>query len=56
MTSIEELNPELQGIGRYQFGWADRDDRQDHGDQDPGQRRPPATRGGVRCTRGQCRG
>ncbi|HEX3223224.1 MAG TPA: Fe-S cluster assembly protein SufB, partial [Nocardioides sp.] len=26
MTSIEELNPELQGIGRYQFGWADRDD------------------------------
>ncbi len=26
MTSIEELNPELQGIGRYQFGWSDRDD------------------------------
>ena len=26
MTSIEELNPELKGIGRYQFGWADRDD------------------------------
>src|SRR5881394_4424282 len=26
MTSIEERNPELQGIGRYQFGWADRDD------------------------------
>ncbi|MGI8523036.1 MAG: Fe-S cluster assembly protein SufB, partial [Nocardioides sp.] len=25
MTSIEELNPELQGIGRYQFGWADSD-------------------------------
>ena len=26
MTSIEELNPELKGIGRYQFGWSDRDD------------------------------
>ncbi|MGB0100958.1 MAG: Fe-S cluster assembly protein SufB, partial [Nocardioides sp.] len=26
MTSIEELNPELQGIGRYDFGWADSDD------------------------------
>src|SRR5262249_2836903 len=26
MTSIEERNPELSGIGRYQFGWADRDD------------------------------
>jgi Fe-S cluster assembly protein SufB len=26
MTSIEERNPELTGIGRYQFGWADRDD------------------------------
>ncbi|HET9421822.1 MAG TPA: Fe-S cluster assembly protein SufB, partial [Nocardioides sp.] len=26
MTSIEELNPELKGIGRYEFGWADRDD------------------------------
>ena len=25
MTSIEELNPELQGIGRYEFGWADSD-------------------------------
>jgi len=25
MTSIEELNPELQGIGRYEFGWADPD-------------------------------
>ncbi len=25
MTSIEELNPELKGIGRYQFGWADSD-------------------------------
>ena len=24
--SIEELNPELKGIGRYEFGWADRDD------------------------------
>ena len=21
MTSIEELNPELKGIGRYEFGW-----------------------------------
>ena len=26
MTSIEELNPELEGIGRYEFGWADSDD------------------------------
>ena len=26
MTSIEELNPELKGIGKYEFGWADRDD------------------------------
>ena len=26
MTSIEELNPELKGIGRYEFGWADTDD------------------------------
>ena len=25
MTSIEELNPELKGIGRYDFGWADSD-------------------------------
>ena len=25
MTSIEELNPELQGIGRYEYGWADSD-------------------------------
>ena len=25
MTSIEELNPELKGIGRYDFGWADPD-------------------------------
>ena len=25
MTSIEELNPELQGIGRYDFGWSDSD-------------------------------
>ncbi|MDP3893573.1 MAG: Fe-S cluster assembly protein SufB, partial [Nocardioides sp.] len=24
-TSIEELNPELEGIGRYEFGWADSD-------------------------------
>jgi Fe-S cluster assembly protein SufB len=26
MTSIEELNPELKGIGRYEFGWHDADD------------------------------
>ena len=26
MTSIEELNPELKGIGNYEFGWADSDD------------------------------
>src|SRR5690348_13933132 len=25
MTSIEELNPELKGIGRYDFGWSDED-------------------------------
>jgi Fe-S cluster assembly protein SufB len=25
MTSIEELNPELKGIGKYEFGWADSD-------------------------------
>ena len=25
MTSIEELNPELKGIGNYEFGWADKD-------------------------------
>src|SRR6476661_4242872 len=25
MTSIEELNPELKGIGRYEFGWSDSD-------------------------------
>src|SRR5699024_2279101 len=26
MTSIEELNPQLEGLGRYEFGWADSDD------------------------------
>ncbi|MGH3463947.1 MAG: Fe-S cluster assembly protein SufB [Kribbellaceae bacterium] len=25
MTSIEQLNPELEGIGRYEYGWADSD-------------------------------
>jgi Fe-S cluster assembly protein SufB len=25
MTSIEELNPALEGIGRYEYGWADTD-------------------------------
>ena len=25
VTSIEDLNPELKGIGRYEFGWADSD-------------------------------
>src|SRR6188472_3657966 len=25
MTSIEERNPELEGLGRYQFGWSDSD-------------------------------
>jgi Fe-S cluster assembly protein SufB len=25
MTTIEELNPELAGIGRYEFGWSDKD-------------------------------
>ena len=24
-TKVEQLNPELQGIGRYEFGWADSD-------------------------------
>ena len=26
MTTIEELNPELKGIGRYEYGWADKTD------------------------------
>ncbi len=26
MTSIEDLNPELKGIGRYEFGWSDKND------------------------------
>ena len=30
MTSIEELNPELEGIGRYEFGWADSRRRRRH--------------------------
>jgi Fe-S cluster assembly protein SufB len=25
MTSIEQLNPELEGLGRYEYGWADPD-------------------------------
>ena len=25
VTSIEDLNPEIKGIGRYQFGWSDSD-------------------------------
>ena len=25
MTTIDERNPELAGIGRYDFGWADSD-------------------------------
>ncbi|MBU1803263.1 MAG: Fe-S cluster assembly protein SufB, partial [Actinobacteria bacterium] len=25
MTTIDERNPELEGIGRYEFGWADSD-------------------------------
>ncbi|MGL5928622.1 MAG: Fe-S cluster assembly protein SufB [Dermatophilaceae bacterium] len=25
-TSIEDLNPGLKGLGRYEYGWADRDD------------------------------
>src|SRR4051812_39623203 len=25
MTTIDQRNPELEGIGRYQFGWADAD-------------------------------
>ena len=25
MTTIEQMNPELEGLGRYQFGWADSD-------------------------------
>src|SRR3546814_19866101 len=24
--SIDELNPELEGIGRYEFGWSDKND------------------------------
>jgi Fe-S cluster assembly protein SufB len=26
MTTIEQMNPELEGLGRYEYGWADRDD------------------------------
>jgi Fe-S cluster assembly protein SufB len=26
MTTIEELNPELAGLGRYEYGWADSDE------------------------------
>ena len=26
MTSIEELNPSIKGIGRYEFGWSDEND------------------------------
>ena len=26
MTTIEQMNPELEGLGRYQFGWSDKDD------------------------------
>ena len=25
MTTIDERNPELEGLGRYQFGWSDSD-------------------------------
>ena len=25
MSTIEELNPGLEGIGRYEYGWADSD-------------------------------
>ncbi len=25
MTTIDERNPELEGIGRYDFGWSDTD-------------------------------
>ncbi|MDQ3484165.1 MAG: Fe-S cluster assembly protein SufB, partial [Actinomycetota bacterium] len=25
MTSIDQMNPELEGIGRYEYGWADSD-------------------------------
>ncbi|MGN6575843.1 MAG: Fe-S cluster assembly protein SufB, partial [Nocardioides sp.] len=25
MTTIEQMNPELAGLGRYEYGWADRD-------------------------------
>ncbi len=26
MTTIEQMNPELAGLGRYEYGWADRDE------------------------------
>jgi len=26
MTTIDQMNPELAGLGRYEYGWADRDD------------------------------
>ena len=25
LTSVEEMNPELEGLGRYQYGWPDSD-------------------------------
>ena len=25
--SIEEMNPELKGIGRYEFGWSDKKEK-----------------------------
>ncbi|MGZ4500099.1 MAG: Fe-S cluster assembly protein SufB, partial [Nocardioidaceae bacterium] len=25
MTTIDQRNPELEGIGKYQFGWSDSD-------------------------------
>ena len=24
-NAIEELNPELKGLGKYEYGWADKD-------------------------------
>ena len=41
MTTIEERNPELEGIGRYEFGWRDSDDAGADGQARPQRGRRP---------------
>ena len=54
MTSIEELNPELKGIGRYQFGWADSDDAGADRDSAASTRTSSATSPRRRTSRSGC--